>query len=157
MYRSGGLAAVVLAFASIYYAATGLWKLYRYRRFRELFCSIFLLLVSAILIYILLTVGWDQPTGDQRVWFAAPAIILLLIWVLSGFFVRQYVENLLSSKEYFGPRKCSTKTLILRGTGWGMLLIAIGIWSYGAVRPLGNKFYIWGMLLCLVCFLVCAI
>ena len=103
------------------------------------------------MIFGLFSVGREQHSCNQRVWFAVPAIILMLIWILSGFFVRQYVENVISPKEYSGLCTLSKKTLFLRKVGWGALLVSTVIWSIGVVNPLSDRLYIGGMILCLLC------
>lgn len=148
MYRSGGLAGIILIFGSIYYVSTGMWRLFRHCRYRELLYTLSFLSLGGTLIYFLFSMGWNRPTGELRIWFAAPGIILFLIWILSGFFVRQYVDAVLA-KNNDTTSMPQLKTTIQRCIGGILITTSIIVWVYGVIHPLSKDTFIYGLLTCL--------
>jgi hypothetical protein len=147
----GGAALLVMVIGSAYYLLRGTLRLWRHGAYGPLARVVVSLGLCAGTAYILLATGWERPTGDERVWFAAPAIILLLVLLAWGFIVRQYVEKVLGpgrARETVGG---GARRMWMRVLGLLLLAIAVAVWLYGVYHPLGGKTFIYGLLVCLGC------
>lgn len=143
-----GLICIGLAIMLIYSFLAGFWKLLRHRYYKEAILSLFVVLIIMVIVYLLLFVGGSQANKEIMWWFVVPSLALLVILVLSGLFINQYAQNVITGSSPTPEQ--SRRTLRYRILGWLLLIGSSCIWVYGVTHSMGETLQTLGIIVCLV-------
>ena len=144
MRRGGALVAIV---ASLFYVFAGFYRLLQFKKYVQ-FAFVFLIYFGlALLLYFGFTYSWNLDVPDMRVWAVTPFIFLLLSWLMSGFFVRKYVANVVSENRF----RLSKARLKIRIFGTVLFGLGLSIWLYGNFHPFNDRIFIWALLFSVIC------
>jgi hypothetical protein len=146
MARAGGL--VISAILSLLYVIVGFWKLLQFRKYFEFVLVFAVYFGLALVLYFGFIYSYNLENANIRVWVVAPLIILLLVWLMSGFFIRKYVldvTNVNSSPHSTNPN------MKLRFIGAIIFCTGLGVWLYGRFSPFSESIFIWALIFSLLC------
>lgn len=149
MARGGGSLIVVII--SLFYVLLGFWRLLQLRKYFE-FALVFIVYFGlALILYFGFTYSFNLESPRMRVWVVAPFIVLLLFWLISGYFIRQYVLDSTSRSHHLiksGPR------MKLRFIGAILTCTGLSVWLYGTFSPFSEGVFIWALIFSLVCLIL---
>lgn len=149
MARGGGSLVVVII--SLFYVLAGFWRLLQLRKYFEFALVFVVYFGSALVLYFGFTYSFSLESPSLRVWVAAPFIVLLLLWLISGYFIRKYVLDSTNRNLHLikpGPR------MKLRFIGAILTCIGLSVWLYGRFAPFSENVFIWALIFSLVCLIL---
>lgn len=158
----GGLGLIAIVIGSLFYLFAGFWNLLKCRKYFEFALVFVCYFITALFLYFGFTYSWNIQNPDMRIWIFAPFLVLSLVWLLSGFFVRTYVLEVIgkidySSQTYYSKKPKPKPKIKIRFVGAILSFIGLGIWFYGAFSPFSGNTYICALMFSLICMLFGAI
>lgn len=127
--------------ASLFFLLAGIWKLVSQKKYKESIVVILIIVGVVVAIIMLIFIGRKQ-TGDHSFWFYTPAVLLLFYGFISGFIMRNYVDNHINPKKSSKPTQKPIVPLWRRIVGWILIILSTSIWTYGIFYPFIGSMYI---------------
>jgi hypothetical protein len=149
MARGGS--SLIIVVISLFYVLASFWRLLQLRKYFE-FALVFIVYFGlALILYFGFTYSFNLETPGMRVWVVAPFIVLLLFWLISGYFIRKFVLD--STSRSLHPIKSGPR-LKLRLIGAILTCTGLSVWLYGRFVPFTDDLFIWALMFSLVCLIL---
>jgi hypothetical protein len=148
MNRGSGSFVVLLV--SWFYVFVSFHRLWRERLYKKFFVTLAVFSFLGLFIYAGLLWSFSLGSGDLRVWAVAPFVFLALGFLLSGFFLRRYVEDRIRGAIARDRVSPSTRVRI---AGAFLSTVGVAIWVYGIVHPISGTPFIVALIVSLYCML----